>query len=289
VRIGNAAVDQRQLDVYGEVLDALYFAVQVGRYDPMPVWEHFRPLIDWVVDHWRVPGNGIWEVRGGMRHFVYSKVMAWVALDRGIKLAREHGLAGDTARWGEERDRIRAEVFARGWSERLGAFRQSYEDERLDGSNLLLPVVGFVDGADPRMLSTIDATLDQLVTNGLCYRYLDAPEGLAGSEATFTLCTFWLIDALILAGRTQEAQRLFERMLGRASALGLFAEEIDPESGAHLGNFPLAFSHIGVINVAVSLAHAGQIGTVPVVEAESAHRSGTGGGGRRAAQPVPRD
>jgi GH15 family glucan-1,4-alpha-glucosidase len=139
------------------------------------------------------------------------------------------------------------------------------------------------------MRSTIDATLNQLVTNGLCYRYLDAPDGLAGSEATFTLCTFWLIDALILAGRTQEAQRLFERMLVRANALGLFAEEIDPESGAHLGNFPQAFSHIGVINAAVSLAHAGQAGTVPAVEAELAHRSRTGGGGRRAAQPVPRD
>jgi GH15 family glucan-1,4-alpha-glucosidase len=280
VRIGNAAASQRQLDIYGEVLDALYFATQVGQFDPAHVWHHFGPLVDWVAIHWQEPGSGIWEVRGGLRNFVCSKAMAWVALDRGTKLAEEHSLAGDTTRWRTERDRIRAEVFAKGWSEQLGAFKQSYEDERLDASNLLLPVVGFIDGKDPRMMATIDVTLDRLVVDGLCYRYLDAPEGLIGSEATFVLCTFWLVDALILAGRAEEAQRLFERMLGRASALGLYAEEIDPATGMHLGNFPQAFSHIGVINAAVSLAHAGQIGTVPAAEAEAARASGTGGGNR---------
>src|ERR687897_797599 len=204
--------------------------------------------------NWNQPGNGIWEVRGGLRDFVYGKVLAWVALDRGIKLAEAEGLAGDTDHWRRERDRIRADVLEKGWSERLGAFKQSYQDERLDAANLLLPIVGFIDGDDPRMLSTLDATMDQLVVDGLCYRYLDAPEGLSGKEGAFVLCTFWLIDALILAGRVQRAKQLFQRTLERATPLGLFAEEIEPASGTHLGNFPQAFSHIGVINAAVSLA-----------------------------------
>lgn len=280
VRIGNAAAPQVQLDTYGEVLDALHFAWQVGRYDPAPVWQAFRPLIDWVADHWREPGNGIWEVRGGMRNFVYSKAMTWVALERGIELAEANGLDGDIARWRQERDQIRAEVMQKGWSERLGAFKQSYEDEHLDAANLLLPIVGFIDGTDPRMLSTIDATIEHLVVDGLCYRYLDAPEGIEGGEASFVLCTFWLIDALILAGRVQEAQERFERMLDRASSLGLFAEEIDPTTNAHLGNFPQAFSHLGIINVAVSLAHVGQIGTVHPQHAATARTAHSGGGGK---------
>jgi GH15 family glucan-1,4-alpha-glucosidase len=279
VRIGNAAADQIQLDVYGEALDALYFACMVGKYDPAPVWEHFRPLVDWVADNWRQPGSGIWEVRGGLRHFVYGKVLTWVALDRGIRLAEGNGLAGDTERWRKERERIRAEIFEKGWSKRLKAFKQSYEDERLDAANLMMPVVGFIEGDDPRMISTIDATLEGLVIDGLCYRYLDAPEGLSGKEATFVLCTFWLVNALILAGREREAKELFERMLDRATPLGLFAEEIDPATGAHLGNFPQAFSHIGVINAAVSLAHVGKAGTVRPEHAEAAGAAGTGGGG----------
>jgi GH15 family glucan-1,4-alpha-glucosidase len=281
VRIGNAAANQVQLDVYGEVLDALYFACQVGQYHPKDVWHDFQPIVDWVAGNWNQAENGIWEVRGGLRHFVYGKVMTWVALDRGIKLAEMFGLPGDVERWQRERERIRSEVYEKGWSERLGAFKQSYEDERLDASNLLLPMVGFIEGDDPRMQSTIDATLDRLVDNGLCYRYLAAPEGVSGGEATFVLCTFWLIDALILAGRTQQAQELFERTLRRATRLGLFAEEIDPATGEHLGNFPQAFSHIGVINAAVSLAHVGQAGEVESRQAEAADRAGSGGGGRR--------
>ncbi|MBA2363735.1 MAG: glycoside hydrolase family 15 protein [Chloroflexia bacterium] len=280
VRIGNAASDQVQMDVYGEVLDALYFAWQAGRYDPKQVWEHFRPLVDWVANNWQRPGMGIWEVRGGMRHFVYSKAMLWVALDRGVKIARGNDLPGDVDRWCQERDRIRSEVFERGWSEKLGAFKQSYEDDRLDASNLLLAVIGFVDGDDPRMLSTLDATLHTLVVDGLCYRYLDAPEGLSGSEATFVLCTFWLVDALTLAGREDEAQAIFEGLLGRASKLGLFAEEIDPSTGHHLGNFPQAFSHLGVINAAVSLAQMGWAGSVRPEHADAARAAGVGGAGQ---------
>ncbi len=254
VRVGNAARDQSQLDMYGEVLDALYFAVHAGGYDPRSVWEHFLPIVRWVLEHWREPGNGIWEVRGGKRHFVYSKVMSWVALDRAVKLCRELGLEGDVELWERERDAIRAEVLTRGWSDELGAFKQSYEDERLDAANLLLPTVGFIAGDDPKMVSTIDATLDQLVVDGLCYRYLDAPEGVSGNEGAFVLCTFWLINALALAGRHDEAREMFERMLHRASPLGLYAEEIDPSTGHHLGNYPQAFSHIGVIASAVTLA-----------------------------------
>jgi GH15 family glucan-1,4-alpha-glucosidase len=279
VRIGNAAANQVQLDVYGEVLDALYFAWQVGQYDPRSVWDHFQPIVDWVAEHWNQAENGIWEVRGGLRHFVYGKVMTWVALDRAIKLAEALDLPGDVKRWRQERERIRADVLAKGWSDTLGAFKQSYEDERLDASNLLLPVVGFIAGDDPRMLGTIDATLERLVSHDLCYRYLAAPEGVSGGEATFVLCTFWLIDALILAGRAREAQELFERTLGRASPLGLFAEEIDPMTGEQLGNFPQAFSHIGVINAAVSLAHVGQAGAVEARHARPAGTAGTGGGG----------
>ncbi|MBK7554890.1 MAG: glycoside hydrolase family 15 protein [Flavobacteriales bacterium] len=279
VRIGNGAADQIQLDVYGEVLDALAFACHVSEYDPGPVWKHFRPIVDWVAANWDQPENGIWEVRGGRRHFVFGKVMCWVALDRAINLAEQFDLAGDREKWSEERDRIKAQVMERGWSERLGAFKQSYEDERLDAANLLLSMVGFIDGTDPRMVSTIDATLDRLVQNGLCYRYLDAPDGIEGGEATFALCTFWLVDALILADRADEAHRLFDGILARATGLGLFAEEIDPITNAHLGNFPQAFSHIGVINAAVSLAHVGQTGKVDPRKAAAARKAYSGGGG----------
>jgi GH15 family glucan-1,4-alpha-glucosidase len=253
VRIGNAAAAQLQLDVFGEVLDALWFACSKGGYDPRRAWPHVRPLIDWVCAHWQLPENGIWEVRGGRRHFVYGKVMCWVALDRAIRIAEAHGLEKDTLQWRSERDTIRAEVLEKGWSERLQAFTQSYEDERLDAANLMLPIVGFIDGQHPRMRSTLDAITARLVEDGLCYRYLDAPDGIEGGEGSFVLCTYWLIDAMILAGRKDEARELFERMLTRTTSLGLFAEEIDPATGEHLGNFPQAFSHIGLVNAAVSL------------------------------------
>ncbi len=207
--------------------------------------------------------------------------MCWVTLDRAIDIAEALGLPGDLERWRAERDHIRAIVFEKGWSDKLGAFKQSFEDEYLDASNLLLPVVGFIEGDDPRMLSTIDATLAHLVVDDLCYRYLDAPEGLSGGEATFVLCTFWLIDALILADREEEAHRLFERMLSRATSLGLYAEEIDPTTGAHLGNFPQAFSHIGLINAAVSLAHAGKVGTIDMDNVALADECSTGISGAR--------
>jgi GH15 family glucan-1,4-alpha-glucosidase len=279
VRIGNNAVGQVQLDVYGEVLSALHFAWKVGKYDPTDIWEKIQPMLDWVSDHWQEPDSGIWEVRGGVRNFVYGKAMLWVALDCGADMAETLHLSGDITRWQQERDRIRAEVLEKGWSENLGAFKQSYEDEVLDASNLLLPIMGFIEGTDPRMISTVDATLRDLVSDGLCFRYRSAPEGVKGQEASFVLCTFWLINALILANRHEEARVWFEQMLNRSTPLGLFAEEIDPHSGAHLGNFPQAFSHIGVINVAVSLAHVGHVGTVESRHKAAADAAGRGGGG----------
>lgn len=150
----------------------------------------------------------------------------------------------------------------KGWSERTKAFKQSFEDDHLDASNLMLSIMGFIDGKDPRMLSTIDATMDQLVINGMCYRYIDAPEGLSGKESTFILCTFWLVSALVLAGRVEEARKIFDNMMSKASPLGLFAEEYDPNTGEQIGNFPQAFSHLGVIHAAVNLAHFGGIGKI---------------------------
>ncbi len=282
VRIGNGAHDQLQLDVYGEVLDALHFAWQTGRYDPSGVWDHFRPLVDWVADNWDQPDNGIWEIRGDRKNYVYSKVMCWVALDRGVKIARGNNLEGDVERWKRERDRIRLEVLERGWSAKLGAFKQSYEDERLDASNLRLLPVGFLGGDDEQMGSTIDRTLDRLVTNQLCYRYLDSGSpAITGSEGSFLVCTFWLVNALVLAHRLDEAQDMFENSLHYASPLGLYAEEMDPSSRQQIGNFPQALSHIGLISSAVQLAHAGKAGRVQAHHSEAATRARRSGSHQR--------
>lgn len=279
VRIGNKAAQQVQLDIYGEVLTALHFAWKAKNYDPSEIWLHIYPLLDWVAEHWQEPENGIWEIRGGKKHFVYGKMMMWVALKCGVEMAEALNLRGDTAWWQTEQDKIHAEVLEKGWSKKLGAFKQSYEDETLDASNLLMSIVGFIDGNDPKMLSTIDATIEHLVSDGLCYRYREAPEEVESEEGTFILCTFWLINSLIRAGRTTEAIAYFEQILARSSSLGLFAEEIDPKTGAHLGNFPQAFSHLGLINVAVSLAHARKVGTVRSDHVEAVNAVGRGGGG----------
>jgi len=279
VRIGNQAVGQVQLDVYGEVLSAVHFAWKTGKYNPVDLWDDIRPMLDWIVEHWQEPGSGVWEVRGAKRHFVYGKAMLWVALDSGVDIAETLHLPGDCDSWRQVRDQIRTEVLEKGWSEKLQAFKQSYEDETLDAANLLLPIVGFIEGTDPRMVSTIDATIKQLVSNGLCYRYRSADDGVKGKEASFVLCTFWLINALILADRIDEAAAWFEQMLSRSTSLGLFAEELDPSSGEHLGNFPQAFSHIGVINVAVSLAHIGHTGEVQPQHKAAADAAKRGGGG----------
>ncbi len=260
VRVGNTAARQFQLDVYGEVLDCVHACRRFGRDRATPLWPHLRDLVDWVCDHWQEPDSGIWEMRGAPRHFVSSKAMAWVALDRGVRMAEELGLPADGERWSRERDAVRAEVLEWGWDEGLGAFAQAYGAPALDAANLLLPLVGFIAADEPRMRATIERTLERLTVNGLVYRYVDDGDGLPGSEGTFAISTFWLIQNLVFLGRTDEAQARFERMLGRANDLGLFSEEIDPTTGELLGNFPQAFTHLGLITAAVHLAQVGEAG-----------------------------
>ena len=253
VRVGNGAVTQRQLDVFGELFEFVH--ARTPGDDPQ--WRaKLRDLAEWVVEHWREPDSGIWEMRCEPRHFVLSKAMAWLALRRAADLARKGHLDGDAARWDAEAERIREDVLQNGWDETLGAFAQAYGHARLDASNLMLPLIGFVDARDPRMLATVDRTLERLTSNGLVYRYLDAGDGLEGGEATFAYCTFWLIEVLALQGRVREARALFDRMAERASPLGLYAEELDPTTGAHLGNYPQGFPHAGLIQAALALRKA---------------------------------
>ncbi|MDW5562179.1 MAG: glycoside hydrolase family 15 protein [Methanomassiliicoccus sp.] len=262
VRIGNEAADQLQLDVLGELYGAAYFVWRLGLFKPFEDGERLKRGLEWICDNWKMPENGIWEVRGGRRNFVYGKAMLWFALDRGIQICESLGFEGNFDRWKGEKEAIREAIMTRGWSDKLHAFKQSFEDEYLDAANLMLPVIGFIDGTDPRMLSTLDATMEHLVVDDLCYRYNNAPEGLSGKEATFTLCTFWLVSALLLANRLEEARRIYDRLLSRASPLGLFAEELDPRTGEQLGNFPQAFSHLGVIHTAINFAYLAGLGEV---------------------------
>ena len=270
VRIGNGARDQHQLDVYGEVLECFSMCCAWGRPDVIRLWPHFATLADWVSEHWRDPDDGIWEVRGAPRNFVYSKAMAWVALDRAVRVARSLGLDGRLARWRREATAIRRQVLSRGWSERSGAFKQSFEHDFLDAANLLVPLSGLVRPDDPRALANLDRTLRDLTENGLVYRYRGAPDGVAGGEATFAVCTFWLVNALVAAGRLDEAVETFEGILRFASPLGLFSEEIDARTGDLLGNFPQGLTHAGLISAAVNLARAGAGGEAPDARAAPA-------------------
>jgi GH15 family glucan-1,4-alpha-glucosidase len=262
VRIGNGAALQKQLDVFGEVLDCIHLYRRQGGFERYgetlegPLWEMMHTLVEHVCAHWHETDNGIWEVRGGMRHFVYSKVMCWVALDRGIRAAQQLHLEADLPRWLLVRDQIRADILTHGYDTTIGAFTQSYGDPALDASNLLLPLVGFIPPDDPRMRSTVDRIIEQLTDeHGFVYRYL-SDDGLAGGEGTFIICTFWLVDNLAMQGRVDEARSLFERLLTYAGRLGLFSEEIDGESGAALGNYPQAYTHIALINSAINLRKA---------------------------------
>jgi len=262
IRIGNGAADQKQLDVFGEVLDCIHLYRRHGgfeRYDEKlegPLWAMMRILVEHVCAHWQEPDSGIWEVRGGLRHFVYSKVMCWVALDRGIKAAQQLQLEADLPRWCMVRDQIRADILMHGYNASFGAFTQAYNDTALDASNLLLPLVGFIAPDDPRMRSTVDRIMEQLTDEeGFVYRY-KSEDGLFGSEGTFAICTFWLVDNLAMQGRVAEARSLFERLLTYAGPLGLFSEEIDSRNKIALGNYPQAFTHIALINSALNLQKA---------------------------------
>jgi GH15 family glucan-1,4-alpha-glucosidase len=267
VRVGNEAYNQLQLDIYGELMDSVYLYNKHGNPISYELWTHLRRLVNWVCDNWQREDEGIWEIRGGRRHFVYSKLMCWVALDRGLRLADKRSFPADRDRWLKTRDQIYEEIMVQGWSATRRAFVQHYGAESLDAANLMMPLVFFVSPTDPRMIMTLDATMRSpekggLLSNSLVYRYNpeETVDGLQGSEGTFNICTFWLVEALTRAGRVNpirldEARLMFEQMLGYANHLGLYAEETGP-SGESLGNFPQAFTHLGLISAAFNLDKA---------------------------------
>ena len=254
VRIGNHAATQLQLDIYGELMDSVYLYNRYGKPVYHDAWVQVRRVVDWIAENWDQADEGIWENRGGRRHFTYSRLMSWVALERAIQIARDRGFPADLVRWLEIRDAIYEQVMERGWSANRGAFVQHYESDALDASNLLMPLVKFISPTDPRWLSTLDAMSQELVSDSLVYRYNPAhsPDGLNGEEGTFSMCSFWYVDALARAGRLEDAQLAFEKMLTYANHVGLYAEEIGP-TGEQLGNFPQAFTHLALISAAVTL------------------------------------
>ncbi|MBF9069103.1 glycoside hydrolase family 15 protein [Streptacidiphilus fuscans] len=258
VRVGNAAADQLQLDIYGEALYGLSQGRTIGMQADYRGWKAVRDGLDWLADSWDRPDEGIWETRGGRKDFTYSRVMCWAAFDRGLRMAAEFSRPADTERWTKARDAILEQVMSRGWSETDKAFVQHYgAGAVLDASLLLMPRVGFVAPRDPTWLSTLDAMDRTLVSDSLVYRYDPAasPDGLRGSEGTFSLCTFLYVDALARAGRLRQARYTFEKMQTYANHVGLFAEEVGP-SGEQLGNFPQAFTHLSLITAATTLDEA---------------------------------
>jgi len=254
VRVGNAAANQLQLDIYGELLDSVYLYNKYGNPLFSHTWDDVVRVVDWVADHWDQPDEGIWETRGGRQPFVYSRLMTWVAIERAMRVARQRGLPADLVRWGSQRDAIYRQLWERGWNPERKAFVQHYDTDVLDASVLLMPMVKFVAPTDPRWLSTLDAIGRELVSDSLVYRYNPeaAPDGLDGHEGTFSMCSFWYVEALARAGRLDEARLAFEKMLTYANHLGLFSEEIG-STGEHLGNFPQAFTHLALISAAFDL------------------------------------
>jgi GH15 family glucan-1,4-alpha-glucosidase len=254
VRIGNGAADQLQLDIYGESLDAIALADAEGVLHTHQSWMQTASTIDWLCEHWDQPDEGVWETRGGRKDFLYGKIQTWVALDRAIKLARDRARPAKVERWIAERDAVYNQIFERGWNAKVGGFTQHYGSEVLDSSILLMPLQGLISPHDPMWLSTLKAIDRELVSDSLVYRYNPSasPDGLAGDEGTFSLCTFWYVEALARAGRLEEARLTFEKMHTFANHLGLYSEEIG-STGEQLGNFPQAFSHLALITAAVNL------------------------------------
>jgi len=257
VRIGNAASEQLQIDVYGEVMDAMYHARGHGLEFQGFSWNLQRKLLDSLEHRWQDPDEGIWEVRGGRRHFVHSKVMAWVAFDRAVRTVEEQDHTGPVERWREIRSRIHDEVCAQGFNEKLNSFTQSYGSEELDAALLLIPLVGFLPPSDPRVLGTIEAVERELLWNGFVLRYKthsdDNADGLPSGEGVFLPCSFWLADCYELLGRHDEAHALFDRLVSLRNDLGLLAEEYDPKEKRQLGNFPQAFTHLALVNTAFNV------------------------------------
>jgi len=258
VRVGNHASRQVQLDVYGEVLDTLYQARRHGLEPSPAAWSIARHMLEWLEDGWRSPDSGIWEVRGPVRHFTHSKVMAWVAFDRAVKLGEQDDRAGPIARWKAARDEIRQQILREGYDPVRRTFVQSYGSDRLDASALLFPIVGFLPATDERMIGTVAAIEGELLRDGLVERYradssITEVDGLPPGEGTFLPCSFWLAEVLAMQGRTADARRLFERLLSLANDLGLMAEEYDIQAGRMVGNFPQAFTHLSLIDAAATL------------------------------------
>jgi GH15 family glucan-1,4-alpha-glucosidase len=268
VRIGNGAADQLQLDIYGEAMDAIALADANGVQAAHAGWQALVRILDWLCDNWDQPDEGIWETRGGRKDFTYGRFQIWVALDRAIKMAALRGRPGNVGRWVTVRDQVYNQIMERGWNPKIGAFTQHYTTEVLDSSLLMMPLQGFIAPRDPMWLSTLRAMDHELVSDSLVYRYNPAasPDGLAGDEGTFSLCTFWYVDALARAGRMDEARLTFEKMHTYANHLGLYSEEVG-STGEQLGNFPQAFSHLALISAAINLNHqldhgAGRLETV---------------------------
>ena len=258
VRIGNGAVDQLQIDVFGEVIDCLHLGRRLGIRPDDHEWEVERELIEHLEQVWRKPDQGVWETRDGPRCFTHSKVMAWVAFDRAVKNVERFGLPGDSERWARLRDEVHAEICERAFDPDRNAFVQSYDSKHLDAAVLVMALVGFLPPTDPRIIGTVSAVERELVTDGLVSRY-DTDTGVDGfrdGEGAFLLCTFWLADNYALMGRRGDARRLFEKILAIRSDLGLLSEEYDPVAGRLLGNFPQAFSHLSLVNTANNLTRS---------------------------------
>ena len=255
VRIGNGAVCQRQHDVLGEVMIALGLAREAGLEETHNSWSLQSALVDELAEHWDDPDNGIWEIRGPQRHFTHSRVMVWVAFDRAVRAVEEHGLEGPVERWRELRERVRQEVLDKGFDAERGTFTQHYDTREVDASLLTIPLVGFLPGDDPRVLGTIDAVMEDLLRDGLLLRYRTQTgvDGLPGDEHPFLACSFWLVSALAAAGRRDEAEELLDRLCGLANDVGLLSEEYDADHGRMVGNFPQAFSHLTLVQAALSL------------------------------------
>ncbi len=257
VRVGNAAAGQLQLDIYGALIDSIYLYDKWGEPISSDRWDEVCALVDWVCEHWDQPDEGVWETRGGRRNFVYSRLMCWVAIERAIRMANRRGLPADMRRWRVTRDAIYRQIMRQGWSAAENAFVQHLGDDVLDASLLMMPLAKFVSPTDPKWLSTLDAITRRLVSDSLVYRYdtTGDPDGLRGPEGTFSICSFWYVEALARAGRIDEARLAFEKMLTYANHLGLYAEQIG-HTGEQLGNFPQAFTHLSLISAAFNLDRA---------------------------------
>ncbi|MGW3310244.1 glycoside hydrolase family 15 protein [Streptomyces sp. NPDC001073] len=257
VRVGNAAADQLQLDIYGALIDSIYLYDKWAQPISSAQWDDVCALVDWVCENWDQPDEGVWETRGGRKNFLYSRLMCWVAIERGIRLANRRGLPADLPHWLKCRDTIYRRIMDRGWSVKRQAFVQYEGSDVLDAALLMMPLAKFIAPTDPKWLSTLDALTEELVSDSLVYRYNPqaSPDGLRGDEGTFSICSFWYVEAMVRAGRVDEARLAFEKMLTYANHLGLYAEEIG-RTGEQQGNFPQAFTHLALISAAFNLDRA---------------------------------